>query len=142
MGMIPIQGVWGRRNLQIYVHRVVNGVAGVVASQDPAADSGLIVTKVAATNGRYLVTIAQQATAGGAIKRQFIGAYTSIVGPDSAAFGAPGASTANDGFIRQEKVANNTPNGTFMWQYTRGDTNADAELPDNTVWYVMLVVAA
>lgn len=142
MGMIPIQGIYGRRNTQVFASRIVNGVAGVVASQDSADQSGLIVTKVGATNGRYLITLAGAPVSGAAVKRQFLFASTSIVGPDTTAFGAPGASTATDGFIRQEKVANNTPNGSFMWQFTRGDTNADAEVPDNTVWYIFVAVAA
>lgn len=142
MGMLPILGVWGRRNFQFFFARVVNGAAGAVSSQDSADVSGLVVSKVAATNGRYLITIAQPASAGGAIKRRVAFVKAAIVGPDTAAFGAPGASTATDGFIRQEKIANNTPNGTVMWQFTRGDTNADAELPDNTVWYVVIAVEA
>jgi hypothetical protein len=142
MGMIPIQGVYGRRNCQLYFHRIVNTTAGAISTQDSPADSGVIASKVAATNGRYLLTLAQPVSPGNAIKRQILFISTSIVGPDTAAFAVPGASAATDGFIRQEKISNNTPNGTAMWQFTRGDTNADAELPDNTVWYVVIVAAA
>jgi hypothetical protein len=142
MGMIPLQGVFGRRNCQLYFARIVNGTGGAIASQDVASDSGVVVTKVAATAGRYLFTLTGPATSGSAIKRQFLYAIASLVGPDTTAFPVPGAAAGTDGFIRQEKVANNTPNGSFMWQFTRGDTNADAELPDNTVWVVAFAVAA
>jgi len=142
MGLNPVLGVWGRRNFQLFFARVVNGAAGAISSQDSADVSGMVVSKVAATNGRYLITLAQAPVSGQAVKRKVAFVSTSIVGPDTAAFGAPGASTGNNGFIRQEKLANNTPNGTVMWQFTRGDTNADAELPDNTVWYVMVAVEA
>ena len=91
MGMIPLQGVYGRRNTQLFFARVVNGVAGAIASQDAASDSGIVVSKVAATNGRYLLTIAQPVSPGNAIKRQILFISTSIVGPDTAAFGVPGA---------------------------------------------------
>jgi len=142
MGMIPLQGVYGRRNTQMYFHRVVLGTGGVgaIASQDAASDSGIVATRSAL--GRYLFTIAQPVSPGNAIKRQILFVHVTAVGPDTAAFVAPGTVSGTNGFIRQEKIANNTPNGTVMWQFVRTDSNADSELPDSTVFYVMIVAAA
>lgn len=116
----PYEGNAGRMRLLTFNHRVVLGVAGVVASQDPAGDTMVVVSKVAATAGRYLVV-----PSAGRRFRQFRGGTVTVFGPTTAVYGAN--TTGLDYFWRSDQIS--TGLGVLL-QFTQ-TSYADAEVPDN-----------
>lgn len=113
MGLLPVLGVWGRRNLTLLYHRVVVGAAGAITSQDAASDSGIVATLNGVAVGQY--TLALSGTGGSKGYRQFLGVFATILGPTGAgAFGAGG----NDGFMRDNNVDAGTRLGTVAYQFT------------------------
>lgn len=126
----PIEGLAGSNRILAFNHRIVNGAAGVIASQDAAKDTGVVAVKTAAKVGRYTFTLA-----GGRRFRQFRGGEAAIIGPTDAIYGA--ITFGVDYFWRNDLLSTV---GTVQIQWSRGDTNADAEVPDNFVWSVWLWV--
>jgi hypothetical protein len=117
----PLEGLAGSNRILVFNHRVVLGASGAIASQDAAKDTGVSVVKTAAKTGRYTITFAN-----GRRFRQFRGGDCAIVGPTDVIYGAN--TVGADYFWRNDLLSTV---GTLQIQFTRGDTNADAEVPDN-----------
>lgn len=135
MGVQPVLGVWGRRNLTLFVHKVVFGATGVIASQDLPADSGVILgARISA--GRYKATLPSK-------YRTFHGGWATVLGPDTAVYGAK--TLGNNFILRANKVDANTPDGTVLIQWLNPSTDAtnyiDADVPDNLSAFLFLVVS-
>jgi len=135
MGMQPILGVWGRRNLTLFVHKVVFGASGVIANQDLPQDSGVVVgARISA--GRYKAQLPAK-------YRVFHGGWATVLGPDTAVYGAK--STGNNFVLRANKVDANTPDGSVLIQWLNPSTDAtnyiDADVPDNLSAYLFFVAS-
>lgn len=121
----PYEGNAGRNRILTFNHRVVLGVGGAIASQDPASDTNVVLSKVAATVGRYLVQ-----PAAGRRFRQFRGGVVSTLGPTTAVYGA--ATTGLDYFWRADLLSSG---GGVLLQFSQS-SYADAEVPDNLTFIV------
>lgn len=112
MGNIPINGVWGRRNFTVLVHRIVVGAAGVITSQDAASDSGIVAALNGVAAGQYTLTLS--GTGGSKGYRQFLGVYTQILGATGAgAFGAGGITS----YMKDNNVDGGTRASTVAVQF-------------------------
>jgi len=125
----PDEGYAGRNRILKFNHRLVLGASGAISSQDPASDTGVVVSKVAATAGRYLITFSN-----GRKFRQFRGGTVSTLGPASAAYGAN--TTGLDYFWRNDLLSSA---GTVQVQFSQ-TSYADAEVPDNLTFILDLKV--
>lgn len=96
------------------------GAAGAVGVQTPGAISGAVVTKVAATSGRYLVTPYK------AFRRNKAPKAT-IEGPATAASGGPTTGESGAPMLRAVSGA------SFVIQLRRADTLADADATSGTI---------
>ncbi len=135
MGFQPVLGVFGRRNLVLFVHKVVFGASGVLSSQDAAADSGVVLgARISA--GRYKATLPS-------VFRVFHGGWSTVLGPDTAVYGAK--TTGNNFVLRANKVDANTPDGTVLVQWLNPSTDAtnyiDADVPDNLTAFLFFVAS-
>lgn len=135
MGMQPILGVYGRRNFTIFVHKVVFGATGAIASQDLPQDSGVVIgARISA--GRYKATFPSK-------YRVFHGGWATVLGPDTAVYGAK--TLGNNFILRANKVDANTPDGTVLVQWLNPSTDAtnyiDADVPDNLTAYLFFALS-
>jgi hypothetical protein len=130
MGVNPELGVFGRRNLIHFVHKVTTSTSGTIASQDELADSGVLAAKTATKTGRYTLTVPSK-------YRKFHGGFATIVGADDTAY-----TTAKglNSFLRDNDIDGGAADGTIELQFNRSDTAADAEVIDGAVFYVHLWV--
>ena len=126
----PPEGNAGAFRELTFAHRIVLGSAGAISSQDPAKDSKVVAVKTATKTGRYTLTLS-----GGRKFRQFRGGDCSIVGLTDAIYGA---NTTGYGFHWRNDLLSTA--GTVELQFTRNTDNADAEVPDNFVLMIRLVV--
>lgn len=103
--------------VNVLYSKVVFGGSGAVASQTLQLDSGMVVTIVAAKDGRYLVTLHRDF--------KLLGAVSAIVvGPTDAAMAIASGTVA---VVRNINVGVGTQAGTFEIQLIRTDTGADAD---------------
>jgi hypothetical protein len=135
MGFQPVMAVFGRRNLCLFVHKVVFGATGVIASQDLPSDSGVVLgARISA--GRYKATFPSK-------YRVFHGGWATVLGPDTAVYGAK--TTGNNFVLRANKVDANTPDGTVLVQWLNPSTDAtnyiDADVPDNLTAFLFFVIS-
>lgn len=117
----PIAGVFNRRNMAVFYHRVVLGAAGAIASQDAPADSGIVATKTATETGRYTLQMPSK-------YRRLLWAQGTIIGPDDAVLGAN--TTGYGSFVRDNDIDGGAADGTVEIQFTQ-TSYADAEVANN-----------
>lgn len=115
------------RGLVCLFNRVVLGASGAVSSQDSARDAGFVVAKTATKVGRYTLTFDKNYN-----RVEFIDAR--VIGADDAAY-----TTAKgiDFFLRDDDVGRGAGDGTIEIQFTRTDTEADAEIEDSREILIM-----
>lgn len=96
--------------------------------------SPVVISKVAATAGRYKLQLPNSFYT-------FLGGFATLIGPNTAAYGAN--TTGFDYLFRQENidaVQATVVDGSVLLQFTQ-TSYADAELPDGTIFTVCLAVA-
>lgn len=107
--------------------RVTTSTGGTIASQTGARDTGVTVAKTAAKTGRYTITADEKTSRIAVVGIVLVGAADAAL---SNAVGGGGC------FQR-----NNAPSTrTVDIQFTRNDTNADAEIPDTFAFDVTLAL--
>ena len=110
------------------VSRVVFGGSGAITSQTSYVDSGMVVTKTAATTGRYTINVPLS--------------YKSVRGRSAQIeIGATAAATIADGneiLWRADQIGRSTKDGTIKIQFVRSDTMADANPTSGTVVEITL----
>lgn len=138
MGFGPGLGFLNRRNCGWIVHFVQTGATGAISSQDLPGDSGVIATKTPAKTGRYTFALNN-----GKPLRKFHGGFASTLGPDDAVYGAK--TKGNNFTLRDNDIDGGAADGTVELQFLNPSTDAtnyiDAELPDNTGFWVYLLVS-
>lgn len=120
----PDKGYAGRKGGRdiAYNHRFVVGASGAVSSQDSLQDSGLQAFVKTGTAGRYTITLSDR-------PRQLRRGTATIIGPDTAAYGA--VSAALPCIWRDDDLATD---GTIEIQFVNASTNwTDADLPSGTI---------
>lgn len=127
---VPSLGFAGKNEYVEFNHRVVLGASGAIASQDPAIDTLVVAVKTAAKVGRYTLTLC-----GGRRFKQFRGGGVAIVGLADAIYGAN-----TTGFAVHWRNDLLSSAGTVQVQFSRNTDNADAEVPDNFVLNITLLV--
>lgn len=135
MGFQPGLGVFNRRNTVKFLHRVVLGASGAIASQDPANESGIVATKTATEVGRYTLQLPVGPTGFKYRKLNWVDAK--IVGADDTAY-----TTANglNVLLRDNDIDGGALDGTIDVQFCRTDTGADAEVENSRVLYFRVEV--
>lgn len=132
----PDYGTHGtvNRGIDTFIAKVVTGAAGAitVASSDSVAQCRMSFVKTAAKTGRYTFTLPDK-------YRSFRGGNVTLIGPDDAAWGAN--TTGLDYFWRDNDIDGGALDGTIELQFIRTDSNADAELPDNVIFYAEIKAA-
>jgi hypothetical protein len=128
--LYPIQGS-AFPGLVLVGGKVTTGSGGAIASSD---FRGGTIVKTASEVGRYTITVTGNAP-------KFLGLVgVTVIGPDDTAIsntaGGSGPTQARD-----NDIGTGAQDGTVEVQFTRNDTSADAELPDNTVFTVWVLVA-
>ncbi|HET7036584.1 MAG TPA: hypothetical protein VFI42_12950 [Thermomicrobiaceae bacterium] len=135
MGALPNLGVFNRRNLIRFIHKVTTGASGAIASQDAPSDSGVTAVKTATKTGRYTLTLPSKF-------RKYDGGFVCVCGPDDAVYGAK--SKGLPYIMRDNDIDGGAADGTIELQFLNPSTDAtnyiDAELPDNTMFYVHIFV--
>ena len=137
MGFIPINGVWGRRNCQLYIHRMVIGPAGSITSQDPAADSGIVAVLNGVAVGQYTLTVSGQGGSKSGI-RQYLGAFATVQVPVGAGAVAGGLEVA----MRDDNIDAGTRNNTCVVQFYLPSTLANTDVTSGNTVYLFLLVAS
>ena len=136
MGVGPILGVFGRRNATLFLHTIVLGAGGAIASQDAPADSGVVATKTAGEIGRYTLQFPKG-------YRKFHGGTAIVVGPDDAVYGAK--TKGNNAILRDVDIDGGALDGTVELQFLNPSTDAtnyiDAEVPDSLTIYLQVWVS-
>jgi len=116
MGLIPVLGVFNRRNYTTYVHRMVIGSAGSITSQDPGSDSGVVAALNGVAVGQYTLTLTGTGNNKSGM-RQYLGCTAVITGPTGAtAFGTGGITM----FMRDNNIDAGLRNNTCMIQFAAG----------------------
>lgn len=137
MGFIPINGVWGRRNCQLYIHRMVIGAAGAITSQDSAADSGIVAGPNGVAAGQYLLTVSGQG-GGKTGVRQYLGAFATVQVPTGAGAVSGGIEVA----MRDDNLDAGTRNNTCVIQFYLPSTLANTDVANGNTVYLHLLVAS
>jgi hypothetical protein len=137
MGFIPINGVWGRRNCQLYIHRMVIGAAGAITSQDPAPDSGIVAALNGVASGQYLLTVSGQGGSKTGV-RQFLGVKATVQVPTGAGAVAGGLDVA----LRDNNMDAGTKNNTCVVQFFLPSTLANTDVTSGNTVYLTLTVAS
>jgi len=131
----PMGGWFNQRNVVGFAHKVTLGATGALSSQEAASDTG-IVCSARVSAGRYTLTLPSK-------YRKFYGGVVSVIGPDTAVYGAK--TKGLDYFFRADDVDANNKDGTVELQFVNPSTDAtnyiDSDLPDNTSFLVVLFAA-
>lgn len=128
LGMPGGLWVWGRGGPT---------TAGALSTATPGgiwAKSPMVITKVAATAGRYKLQLPNPYFT-------FLGGIVTLIGPLTAAYGAN--TTGLDAFLRAENIdaVNGTVvDGSVLLQFSQS-SYADAEVPDGTIFTVGLCLS-
>lgn len=135
MSFLPELGTWNHRNKATFHHTITTGTSGAIASQDAAADSGIVAVKTATKTGRYTLTVPAK-------YRKFRGGHVIALGPTDATYGAK--TKGSIFFFRNNNL--DTGSGPFtvdvqaMNPSTDATNQIDSEVPDGTVLYITLHV--
>lgn len=133
----PVKGYAGKDRMGVifFSHSVTTGASGAIASQDDIAGTGLgaVVAKTATKTGRYTITLPKA-------YKKLVSMAVALIGPDDAAYAANNQSGLA-AVWRDNDIDGGAKDGTIELQFVRGDTYADAELPNNTAFKFTIVVA-
>jgi hypothetical protein len=104
--------------------KIVTGTSGAVSSYD---FPGVTVTKTATKTGRYTLALPRKSV-------EFLGGIATLIADDDSAITT--ASGANWAF-RDDDIASD---GTIELQWVRSDTAADAEVTNDSTFYVLIFI--
>jgi hypothetical protein len=132
----PDKGVLSMAGVNWAFGRAVTTTSGTLSTATQGGcwpKSPLVISKVAATAGRYKILLPNPFMT-------FLWGGVLQIGPNTAVYGAN--TTGLDYFWRQENidsVQGTTVDGSILLQFTQ-TSYADAELPDGTIFQVMLAL--
>lgn len=133
----PIKGFLNMPGGQFVFGRAVTTTGGTLSTATQKGQWGqspLVITKVAATAGRYKILLPNPFMT-------FLFGHVMILGPADAVWGAN--TTGYDSFFRAQNIDSvdgTTVDGSILLQFTQ-TSYADAELPDGASFRVMLAVS-